>query len=265
MKPAAVLAARRGPAWRGWLAAFLIAALIAASFISLKLNWADLLSASAIANMSDFIKGFIPPDGNPAMLQKTLQGSFETLSMSALGTLLASLAGLLLAIPASGRNGAATRLLCRWFLNLLRAVPELVWASVMLIAAGLGPFAGCIALAVHTTGVLGRLFADALENLPPGPEQTLRLNGASPGQVFLYASLPQALPQLLSYSLYRWENNIRAAAVLGVVGAGGLGQQLKFHLSLFQMPQAATVILAMLALVALVDWISYLLRRKLTR
>ena len=150
-------------------------------------------------------------------------------------------------------------------LNVLRSIPELVWAAVLLVLAGLGPMAGTLALAAHTAGVLGRLFADALENIEPHAEQALRTNGARPLAAFLYATLPQALPQMLSYTLYRWENNIRAAAVLGVVGAGGLGQMLKYHLSLFQMPSAATVVIAMLVLVALVDAASYALRRALTR
>ena len=150
-------------------------------------------------------------------------------------------------------------------LNVLRSIPELVWAALLLVAAGLGPFAGTLALAAHTSGVLGRLFADALENAEPLPEASLRTNGAPALAAFFYATLPQTLPQMLSYTLYRWENNIRAAAVLGVVGAGGLGQMLKYHLSLFQMQSAATVVIAMLLLVALVDAISFALRRALTR
>jgi ABC-type phosphate/phosphonate transport system permease subunit len=150
-------------------------------------------------------------------------------------------------------------------LNVLRSIPELVWAALLLVAAGLGPFAGTLALAAHTAGVLGRLFADALENAEPLPETALRTNGAPALAAFFYATLPQTLPQMLSYTLYRWENNIRAAAVLGVVGAGGLGQMLKYHLSLFQMQSAATVVLAMLLLVALVDAASFALRRALTR
>jgi phosphonate transport system permease protein len=147
----------------------------------------------------------------------------------------------------------------------LRAVPELVWASLLLIAAGLGPFAGTLALAAHTAGVLGRLFAEAIENAPAGPGAALRTQGARAGQVLLYATLPQILPQLMSYTLYRWENNIRAAAVLGVVGAGGLGQLLSFHMGLFHMNKTATLLLAMLLLVGLVDALSYGLRRRLMR
>ena len=146
-------------------------------------------------------------------------------------------------------------------LNALRSIPELVWATLLLIAAGLGPFAGTLALALHTSGVLGRLFAEAIENAPPGPGFALRVRGVASGRVFLYATLPQVLPQLLSYTLYRWENNIRAAAVLGVVGAGGLGQMLAFHMGLFQMGETSSVLVAMLALVALVDALSFASRR----
>ena len=126
-------------------------------------------------------------------------------------------------------------------------------------------FAGTLALAVHTTGVLGRLFAEAIENAPAGPGAALRTQGVGDARVLLYATLPQVLPQLLSYTLYRWENNIRAAAVLGVVGAGGLGQLLAFHMGLFHMGKTATVLIAMLALVALVDALSYGARRLVTR
>jgi phosphonate transport system permease protein len=109
------------------------------------------------------------------------------------------------------------------------------------------------------------LFAEAIENAPPGPAGALRIQGAGTLRVFLYATLPQVLPQLMSYTLYRWENNIRAAAVLGVVGAGGLGQLLMYHMGLFQMDKTATVLAAMLVLVAVVDGVSFSLRRWLTR
>ena len=240
-------------------------ALVTASFYSLAIKWGELFSADALRSGLEFLAGFTPPELAGPFLLKIAGATLETLSMSALSTLIAAVLGIALALPASGRMGGALYAITRLMLNVLRSIPELVWASILLIAAGLGPFAGTLALAAHTIGVLGRLFADALENLPPAPEATLRINGASPLAAFCYVALPQALPQMLSYTLYRWENNIRAAAVLGVVGAGGLGQMLKYHLSLFQMQQAASVIIAMLLLVALVDAISFWLRRQLTR
>lgn len=239
-------------------------ALVVASFYSLTMSWGVLFSADALRSSLEFLNGFAPPELAMPFLERVAEATMETISMSALGTGIAFVTGLALALPASGRWGVSLRAIVRLILNLLRSIPELVWAVILLIAAGLGPFAGTLALAVHTTGVLGRLFADALENLSPESEETLRINGATPVAAFLYAALPQILPQLMSYTLYRWENNIRAAAILGVVGAGGLGQMLKYYLSLFQMQQAASVIIAMLLLIMLVDGASFWLRRKLT-
>lgn len=250
-----------------WFGAALIA-LVVASFWSLDLQWHQFLSTEALHGMARFLAEFHPPDLQPDFLDKVALGAWETLAMSALGTVLAAAGGLALALPASRTHADDTargRTPTRLLLNALRSVPELVWAALLLIAAGLGPFAGTIALAAHTTGVLGRLFAEAIENLPPGPGAALRVQGVGEAQVFLYATLPQVLPQLLSYTLYRWENNIRAAAVLGVVGAGGLGQLLAFHMGLFQMGRTATVLAAMLLMVGLVDALSLGARRWLTR
>ncbi|MCE4539374.1 phosphonate ABC transporter, permease protein PhnE [Pelomonas sp. P7] len=245
-----------------WLVAAVLA-LVVASFLSLDLHLAAFLSGEALAGMGRFLGEFFPPDLSPAFVRKVAEGAWETLAMSALGTALAAVLGVALALPASRLHRG--RGLARLFLNALRSVPELVWASMLLISAGLGPFAGTLALAIHTSGVLGRLFAEAIENAPPGPGAALRAQGAGTVRVFLYATLPLVLPQLMSYTLYRWENNIRAAAVLGVVGAGGLGQLLMFHMGLFQMDKTATVLAAMLVLVALVDAASFGLRRALTR
>jgi phosphonate transport system permease protein len=254
--------------------------LVALSFWSLDLQWRAFLSREALSSMGRFLAEFVPPDLQPAFLGKVWRGAVETLAMSALGTGLAAVAGLALAVSASrahssleadrqgtpGRSAVLSwRGPIRVLLNFLRSIPELVWAALLLIAAGLGPMAGTLALALHTTGVLGRLFAEALENASPGPAQALRARGVGEVQVFLYARLPQVLPQLLSYTLYRWENNIRAATVLGVVGAGGLGQLLAFHMGLFHMPKTATILIAMLLLVAIVDAASYASRRVMAR
>jgi phosphonate transport system permease protein len=250
-----------------WFTAGLLV-LVVASFWSLNLQWAQFFSMDAAHSMARFLGEFFPPDMQPVFVRQVVVATWETLAMSALGTGIAAVIGLLLALPGSrlhAGEAAWARTPTRLLLNALRSVPELVWASLLLIAAGLGPFAGTLALAAHTAGVLGRLFAEAIENAPAGPGAALRTQGAQAGQVFLYATLPQVLPQWMSYTLYRWENNIRAAAVLGVVGAGGLGQLLSFHMGLFHMSKTATVLLAMLLLVGLVDASSYGLRRLLMR
>jgi len=207
-----------------WFTAALMV-LVVASFVSLELDWAAFASMEAARSMGRFVAEFFPPDLSPVFVNKVAWGAWETLAMSALGTAIAALLGLALAVPASrlsNQDSAWLRSPTRWLLNALRAIPELVWAALLLISAGLGPMAGTLALALHTSGVLGRLFAEAMENVPTGPGDALRTQGVGPLRVFAYATLPQVLPQLMSYTLYRWENNIRAAAVLGVVGAGGL-------------------------------------------
>jgi phosphonate transport system permease protein len=240
-----------------------LAAAVVASFAWLAIDFGALLSAEALRRMGRFVAEFLSPDLSAPFLAKVAWGTLQTLAVSALGTLLAALAAAALALPGAGRFGFLPREATRFLFNLLRSVPELVWAALMVLAAGLGPFAGVLALALHTTGVLGRLYAETLQNLPAGPERALRESGAGAVAAFAYGGLPLALPQWLAYALYRWEMNIRMASVLGFVGAGGLGQMLYFHLSLFQQAQAATALAAMLALVFAVDLLSSRWRRGL--
>ena len=244
--------------WLGF-AAFL--GVVCASFAYLSLDPMLLFTAESRGNMREFVSHFFPPDLSPEFLYRTGKGTLETLAISAIGTLLAALAGLALALPASGRFGGAAKVLTRFFLNFLRSVPELVWAALMVLAAGLGPFSGTLALALHTSGVLGRLFAESLENAPPEPALALAESGAPASLVFAYGTLPLITPQLIAYTLYRWEMNIRMATILGFVGAGGLGQILYYEFSLLHEAQASTVIMAMLALVVVVDAVSAWMRR----
>ncbi|WP_181297043.1 phosphonate ABC transporter, permease protein PhnE [Pseudomonas sp. Q2-TVG4-2] len=233
----------------------LIAAVIG-SFAFLQFEATALFSRDGVGQMADYASSFLSPDLSANHLRAIGYGALETLAMSAIGTLLAALLGLSLALPASGRVGIIAMASSRLVLNALRAIPELVWAALMVLAAGLGPNAGTLALALHTAGVLGRLFAETLENTPSGPAEALRLSGSNRISAFCYGTLPIIWPQLLAYTLYRWENNIRMASVLGFVGAGGLGQMLYMSLSLFQEAQASTVILAMLLMVLAVDALS---------
>ncbi len=243
------------------LTLLIIFGLTIASFIYLSLNPADLFTLEAMRNMAEFIGRFFPPDLSAGFLEKIGYGVLQTLAISALATLIAAILSLGLSLPVSGKFGLLAKGLARFICNFLRSVPELVWAALMVLAVGLGPFAGTLALMLHTTGVLGRLFGEALENNPVSSSNALELSGSGRVASFLYGTLPGIAPQLLSYSLYRWEMNIRMATILGFVGAGGLGQMLYYELSLLREAQASTVIIAMLLLVILVDTISSKLRR----
>jgi phosphonate transport system permease protein len=240
-----------------------IVAAVAASFVYLSVDFRSLFSADGRREMASFAAEFFPPDLSAPLLRQVGFGALQTLAVSALGTGLATIAGALLALPAAGRLGRGAKWAARVMLNFLRSVPELVWAALMVLAAGLGPFAGVLALALHTSGVLGRLFAESLENASPAPETALRDLGAGAAASFAYGTLPVIALQCLGYTLYRWEMNIRMAAILGFVGAGGLGQMLYYFIELFQRKQAATVLIGMAVLVLAVDAASAAARKAL--
>lgn len=152
--------------------------------------------------------------------------------------------------------------LARLVLNALRAVPELVWALIFVVMVGLGPFPGVLALAAHSAGVLGKLYSEIFESVDQRVVESTRSTGASELQVTALARLPLTLPVILSYTLFRWECNMRAATVLGFVGAGGLGTQLVISMRLFQYNQVLTLIGALLLLVFLVDIVGQVIRMR---
>jgi len=223
------------------------------SYQMLRIDFVSLVSLEAVQSLSHFALGFFPADLSTPWLIQIADGMLQTLAVSILATLCAVILGLLLAL-------CKPRAFVNSVFNLLRSVPELVWATITVLAVGMGPFAGTLALALHTTGVLGRLFAQAIENAPRQPAQALRNAGTSRALAFAYATFPLVAPQLVAYSLYRWEMNIRMAAILGFVGAGGLGQLLYVAMSLMNYEQACTVIMAMLLLSVVVDQVSARLR-----
>ena len=242
--------------WRSLSVLLLLPIAVLSSFDLLEIRLSTLLTVEALGSIWEFITAFFPPDTSPEWLARVSKGLWETLAISMVGTALAALIGLFLALPRPHAPWA-------FLLNTLRSVPELVWATLTVLAAGLGPFAGVLALALHTTGVLGRLYAEALDNAPRDPARALSLSGSSGMLAFFYGTLPSAAPQLIAYTLYRWEMNIRMAAILGFVGAGGLGQLLYFELSLFHYAQASTVIMAMILLSVAVDQSSAWLRQRM--
>lgn len=271
-----------GPAY-SWLIAVAVIGLIVWSASGTGTDMRVFLTRDAWFQMASFFRQMFPPDLSVEFLRKTLWSGVETIAVSLMGTLLAVgialplgvissrtvlyggyqeeyhklplIARVLRAIPYSTSTLA---------LNLLRSIPELFWALIFILAVGLGPFGGVLALGFHTGGVLGKLFSEAIENVDPQPIEALHATGASSGGVLAYAVLPLALPQLVSYALYRWEVNIRAAAIIGIVGAGGIGRDIYVAISLFHYQQLLTLLLMTLVIVTLVDnlsaWLRSLLR-----
>ena len=258
-----------------WVVVVGIIALIVWSAIGTGADLRVFLRSDAWVQMGTFVKGLFPPDLSAKFLRSTLWSGVETLALSLMGTVLAVLIALPLGIVSSrtvrsGIHGGADRrlppsvrllrALPYWSstlgLNLLRSIPELFWALIFILAVGLGPFAGVLALGFHTGGVLGKLFSEVIEDVNPQPIEALQATGASMAAVLVYGIFPLALPQLVSYTLYRWEVNIRAAAIIGVVGAGGIGRDIYVAISLFHYQQLFTLLLMTLLIVTLVDYFS---------
>jgi len=235
--------------------------------------------ANNVKSVSRFVSGLFPPALTADFLRHLLQLTIETIQISVLGTFVAVVLGALLTIPAMRQRGedvsrsslGTAHWLLQWsgyyasrsVLNLLRAVPELVWALIFVVAVGLGPFPGVLALAAHSTGILGKLYAELFESVDQRLVEAGRSTGATNLAVLLFVRLPSMLPVLLSYTLFRWECNMRAATLLGFVGAGGLGSQLTISMKLFQYHEVLTIVLAIMFLVVLVDIVGQVVRSRI--
>lgn len=251
------------------------------SYRGAEIHLSQLFSRDSFEQILIYVKKLFPPDFSPVVLQEAFKGTIETFAISFMGTLMAVVIALSIVFFAS-RNLIYSGLLyemepkegwkrtarmlpyltAKSLLNILRTIPEMVWALIFVFLVGLGPFPGVLALGVHTGGVLGKLFGEVLEDVDNQPIESLQATGANRLQILFYGIVPQVLPQFISYTLYRWEVNIRVAAVLGLVGAGGLGQRIHIAISLFLENQLLTLIIAIYILVTIVDYLSAYLRRK---
>lgn len=214
-------------------------------------------------NMAQYASGFANPDFKD--WQYYLGEMVVTVQIAVWGTFLA----VLLAIPfgiLSAHNMVPWYILqpARRLMDFFRAIHEIVWAVLFVVAVGLGPFAGVMALFIHTTGILAKLFSEAVESIDPRPVEGIRATGASKLQEVVFGVIPQVLPLWISYTLYRFESNVRAATVLGVIGAGGIGQVLFESIRGFYYPQSAAILIIVVATVILTDLLSQQLRRFVT-
>jgi phosphonate transport system permease protein len=259
--------------WKSSLAVLVVLGLTGYSAAGTDFDIVELLEGTGPAER--FVSEMFPPDLSAATLQATGTGVVETFQMSFLGALL----GAAVAFPLSalGTQEIATvgasrgeRILravpyhlSRMLLNVFRSVPDILWALVFVVALGLGPFPGTLALAVHSAGVLGKLYSETLEAVPARPVEALTATGAGDFQAFLFGRVPQAMSGFASLTLYQWECNIRSATILGFVGAGGIGQQILISMNLFDYPKVATLVGATMVVVLLVDRFSAAVRRRL--
>ncbi|OIP08811.1 MAG: ABC transporter permease [Rhodocyclales bacterium CG17_big_fil_post_rev_8_21_14_2_50_68_7] len=239
-------------------------------------NPADLFDARNLEVMGGFLGQFFPPNLSIDFLALALKATMETLAMATAGTALAMLLaaplGLMLSHslsisrigPGPGRGaGRASRALVRGVLLVLRGIPELVWALLMVRAFGLGPAAGVIAIALTYGGMLGKVYSEILESGDTRPARELLESGSGRLMAFFYGLLPGAGQELASYTIYRWECAVRASVVMGFVGAGGLGQLMDQSMKMLNGGEVSTMLAIFLLLVLLADAFSVFLRKLL--
>jgi phosphonate transport system permease protein len=267
---------KRDPAWLGRLFWLLAAAVLLWPMLVLtEFKLSALFETSNLKPTLKFLGDFFPPKIEGEFLLLVAKETWRTVAIASAGITLA----LLLAIPmalmsvrvlsVSALTGkmdkfpAILRMLLRWLMVVLRSVPELIWALIFVRVVGLGPTAGVIAIALTYGGMLGKVYAEILESGDTQATQTLLRNGVRPMQAFFYGLLPQNAAELTSYTVYRWECAIRSSAVLGFVGAGGLGQQMDASMKMFNGSEVATMLIVFMLLVWLADATSAWLRKEI--
>jgi phosphonate transport system permease protein len=252
-------AAAQRPGWlyyAGWAAAL---AFLGWAWKGAEIRPLDLIRDSG--NIATYLSDFFPPDFRDWRIY--LGEMLVTLHIAVWGTLLAVLAAVPLGLAASANVAPAwIHQPVRRLMDACRAINEMVFALLFIVAVGLGPFAGVLALFVHTTGTLAKLFSEAVEAIDPRPVEGIRATGAHPLVEIVYGVIPQVLPLWVSFTLYRFESNVRSASVVGMVGAGGIGVVLFEVIRGFQYAQTCAVLIILVVSVSLIDLLSARLRKR---
>lgn len=237
----------------------------------LQVEWSrGLFRANGLGVLERLVTGLLTPDLSAATLGRATSAAWTTTVYAVGGMTLALALAVPLGVLAAGVTASdggtrrtmmvATRTLLAW----LRSIHELVWAWLFVAAIGLSPFAAIFALALPYAGILGRIYADLLNDVSPGPLRALRAAGAGETEVFLYGRLPIALPDMVAYSFYRFECALRSAAIMGFIGLGGLGYEVQLALADLHYSTVSTYLIAMILLIVLVETWSSLVRREMT-
>lgn len=274
MTPKSRLSSMPDPAWHERLiSTWLLALAILGCMVVTEFKPWTLLDESSLRATRQFLASFFPPAHDADFLKLMLVSTWQTIAVATAGVTLALLFAVPLALIATRTlsisrigHGHVARLpklmrnMVRGLLIVLRSIPELVWGLLFVRAIGLGDTAGVLAIALTYCGMMGKVFLEIMESQDARTADTLLINGASRSQAFLYATLPSCLPEMVSYTVFRWECAIRSSVILGFVGAGGLGQQMDLSMRMLAGGQVATMLAAFVALVWIADVISKQLR-----
>lgn len=231
------------------------------SFNGAEFNFAKL--GEGAVNMGEFLSRLFPPDFSK--IGTIVELLIETFQMAVVGTVLGAVLSMFVAFAAA--SNIAPKWLyypARWAMNVIRSVPDLVFALMFVSAVGLGPFAGILAMTLGSLGSIGKVFAEAMESVDRGPIVAMQAVGASKRQVIQYGVLPQAAPLLVSYTLLLFEGNVRGATILGLVGAGGIGLELTTAMRMYDYGHLSAIIICIIVLVTAIDQGSALIRKKIT-
>ncbi|MGK5021302.1 PhnE/PtxC family ABC transporter permease [Janthinobacterium sp. LB2P10] len=267
----------RDPAWRARLSAAAVVLLVLwPMLVQAEFKPWILCDAQSLAATWQFIASFVPPAHTLEFLHLVAIASWQTIAMATAGMALAMLGAIPLTLLVTERLSisrigsgqvsplaAGVRHCVRALLVLLRSVPELVWALLLVRIVGLGPTAGVIAIALTYCGMLGKVYAEVLESSDAAACNALLHNGSGRLQALLYGALPESAAELVSYTIYRWECAIRGSVVMGFVGAGGLGQRMDESMKMMAGNELATMLIVFVLLVAGADAVSAMLRRRL--
>jgi phosphonate transport system permease protein len=247
------------PRWKRLVAICCVAAPLVWAVVSLDMSGANIRDAPG--QFIRYVSRMFPPD--LACLETVLVALLGTVRIAIVGTLMGAVPALPIALCAARGVGIPPWIsaFIRIILGATRTVPSLIYAAVFVSMVGLGEFAGALALAAFSFGIVTKLVYESVEAVGPGPSDAVRSAGGNTAHVFRYAVLPQVLPNYLSATIYAWEINIRGAFVLGLVGAGGIGFELITYIRLFEMQKVGMVLLVLVALVSCADLLSVKLRR----
>lgn len=244
------------------LSVILFVAILYFSGLAVGFSFSDL--QQGLPKMNDLLVQMVPPDW--AYFTNITEPILETIRMAILGTTFGAILALPLALLAA-RNVLRAKWInvpARWLLNLIRTIPDLLLAAIFVAIFGIGPFSGVLALIGFSLGIIGKLIYESIEGIDEGPLEAMRAVGANQLKLIMYGVIPQVTAQFMSFTLYSFEVNVRAAAVLGLVGAGGIGLYYDQALGFFNYARVSTIILYTLIVVLIIDYVSTSIREKLS-